>query len=64
MQNKTSLQCASDNAVREFWNPCHNYENVGLMMWAITQDTWQKQWLTKQIIEKQQCAKVKMTYTL
>ena len=28
-----------DNAVREFRNPCHNYEIVGLMMWAIIQDT-------------------------
>jgi len=26
------IQCVSDSAVREFWNPCRNYENVGLMM--------------------------------
>jgi len=43
----------SDNAVREFRNPCRDYQNVGLMIWAITQYTWQKkQWLTKQIVEK------------
>jgi len=29
----------SDNAVREFRNPCRNHENVGLMMWAKAQDT-------------------------
>jgi len=36
MQNRPTV---CDNAVREFRNPCHNYENVGLMMWVITQDT-------------------------
>jgi len=39
MENRPAVQCISDNAVREFWNPCRNYENVGLMMWATTQDT-------------------------
>jgi len=38
MQN-TVCKSLSDNAVREFRNPCRNYENVWLMMWAITQDT-------------------------
>jgi len=28
------------------------YENVGLMMWAMTQVTWKKRWLLKQITEK------------
>jgi len=33
--------------------PQLNYENVGLLMWAIIQETHdKKQWLTKQIIEK------------
>jgi len=48
MQN--TIKCASNNAVREFRNPCGKYANVGLMMWIITQD--KKQWLTKQIIKK------------
>jgi len=29
----------SDNAVREFRNPCRNYDNVGLIMRAKTHDT-------------------------
>jgi len=33
-------------------SPCRNYESIGLMMWAITEDTWKKTILTKQIIEK------------
>jgi len=33
------IQCVSDNAVRKIQNPCRNFENVGLMMWAVTQDT-------------------------
>jgi len=37
------IQCISDNAVQEFRNPCscckYDYEDVGLMMWAITRDT-------------------------
>ena len=28
-------------------DPCRNYENVGLMMWAIPQDTWQKIMVSK-----------------
>ena len=30
------IQCVSDNPVRELRNPCRNYENVGLMIWAVT----------------------------
>jgi len=41
----TSL--VSDNAVREFRNPFRNYENVGLMTWAITKDTRQKTMVNK-----------------
>ena len=33
------IQCVSDNAVREFRNPCRNDENVGLVMWSKAQDT-------------------------
>jgi len=40
-------KCVSDNAVREFRNPCRNYDNVGLIMWAKTHDTSQKTMLNK-----------------
>jgi len=40
------IHCVSDtdSAVGAFSNQCRGLtnENVGLMMWAITQDTWQK----------------------
>jgi len=36
------------NAVVECGKPCSNLDNAELMMWAKIQDTWQKQWSTKQ----------------
>jgi len=44
---KINRPTVCDNPIREFRNPCRNYENVGLMMWAITQDTWQKTMVNK-----------------
>ena len=57
------IQCVSDNAVRKFRNRCSNYENVGLMMRGITQETWQKTMVNKtDYREVTACAE--MTYTL
>jgi len=46
---KIGLQCSVQvaNAVQEIRNPCRKYENAGIMMWAISQDTWQKTIINK-----------------
>jgi len=46
------IQCASDNAVHQFKNPYRYHENVGLMMWAKAQDTWQKTMVNKAVYKE------------
>jgi len=57
------MQCVSDNAVQEFRNRYRIYENVGLMMYAKTQDTWQRTIVNKTDY-REVTVYAEMTYTL
>jgi len=49
LPNAYTKYSASDNAVREFKNPCSNHDNIGLIIWEKAHD--RKQWSTKQTMK-------------